>query len=82
MPYAAALSMFDRSMVDGNHYLLRTRWLADVSATAADALIAAATEITSPFSALIVNRFHGAGVAGRPGARPPSRSAHRITWSR
>ncbi|GAA3943570.1 FAD-binding oxidoreductase [Actinoplanes auranticolor] len=68
MPYAAALSMFDRSMVDGNHYLLRTRWLPDVPPPAVDALVTAATEITSPFSALILNRFHGAASRVEPAA--------------
>jgi FAD/FMN-containing dehydrogenase len=79
MPYTAALSMFDRSMVDGNHYLLRTRWLADVSATAADALVAAATEITSPYSALIVNRFHGAASRVDPAATAfAQRAPHQV----
>jgi FAD/FMN-containing dehydrogenase len=79
MPYTAALSMFDRSMVDGNQYLLRTRWLTDVSKTAADALVIAATEITSPFSALIVNRFHGAGSRVDPGATAfAQRAPHQV----
>jgi FAD/FMN-containing dehydrogenase len=79
MPYTAALSMFDRSMVDGNHYLLRTRWLTDVSATAADALVTAAAEISSPYSALIVNRFHGAGSRVDPGATAfAQRAPHQV----
>jgi hypothetical protein len=68
MPYPAVLGMFDRSMVDGNHYLLRTRWLSGVPETAVDALIAGAAEITSPFSALILNRFHGAASRVDPAA--------------
>ncbi|GAA3346764.1 FAD-dependent oxidoreductase [Amorphoplanes nipponensis] len=60
MPYEAALTMFDRSMVDGNHYLLRHRWLPALPGTAVTALVAAATDITSPYSALVLNRFHGA----------------------
>ena len=66
MPYAAALEMFDGSMVDGNHYLLRTRWMPEVSPAAAAALVAGAAAMTSPSSALVVNRFHGA--AARVGA--------------
>ncbi|MDG6107465.1 FAD-binding oxidoreductase [Dactylosporangium aurantiacum] len=68
MPYAAALRMFDASIVDGNHYLLRSRWLADLSPAAADALVAGAAELTSPFSTLIVNRFHGAAARVDPAA--------------
>jgi FAD/FMN-containing dehydrogenase len=68
MPYAAALGMFDRSMVDGNHYALRTRWLPDVSPSAVDTLIAGAAAISSPFSALILNRFHGAASRVDPAA--------------
>jgi hypothetical protein len=79
MPYPAALSMFDGSMVDGNHYLLRTRWLTDVSKTAAEALVSAAAEITSPYSALIVNRFHGAGSRVDPGATAfAQRAPHQV----
>lgn len=68
MPYTAALSMFDGSMVDGNHYLLRTRWLTDLSPAAVEALVAGAAAISSPFSALVVNRFHGAAARVAPGA--------------
>ncbi|MCA2215954.1 FAD-binding oxidoreductase [Jidongwangia harbinensis] len=68
MPYAAALRMFDASVVDGNHYLLRSRWLTDLSPDVADALVAGAGAVTSPYSALIVNRFHGAAARVDPGA--------------
>lgn len=68
MPYVAALSMFDANIVEGNHYLLRSRWLAELSPTAADALVTGAAEISSPFSTLIVNRFHGAAARIDPAA--------------
>ena len=68
MPYAAALGMFDRSMVDGNHYLLRTRWLPDLSEVGVEVLVAGAAAISSPYSALIVNRFHGAAARVDPAA--------------
>jgi FAD/FMN-containing dehydrogenase len=60
MPFAAALSMFDRNIVEDNHYLLRSRWFPELSGTAADAVVAGAAAVTSPFSVLVVNRFHGA----------------------
>jgi FAD/FMN-containing dehydrogenase len=68
MPYDAALGMFDGSIVDGNHYLLRSRWLADVSPVAVDALVAAAGAVSPPFSTLVVNRFHGAATRIDPAA--------------
>ncbi|MFC5001050.1 FAD-binding oxidoreductase [Dactylosporangium cerinum] len=68
MPYVAALGMFDANIVEGNHYLLRSRWLPSVSLAAADALTAAAAAISSPFSTLIVNRFHGAAARIDPAA--------------
>ncbi|HYN96090.1 MAG TPA: FAD-binding oxidoreductase [Pilimelia sp.] len=68
MPYDAVLRMFDANIVDGNHYLLRSRWLTDVSPTAAAALAAGAADMTSPYSTLILNRFHGAASRVDPGA--------------
>jgi hypothetical protein len=79
MPYPAALGMFDGSMVDGNHYLLRTRWSAELSTTAVDALVAGAAEITSPYSALFVNRFHGAAARVAPDATAfAQRASHQV----
>jgi FAD/FMN-containing dehydrogenase len=68
MPFAAALSMFDASMAEGSHYLLRSRWVPEVSPVAVDALVAGAAEVSSPFSALILNRFHGAATRVDPAA--------------
>ncbi|MBF9133841.1 FAD-binding oxidoreductase [Plantactinospora sp. S1510] len=60
MPYGDALGMFDGGMLPGNQYLLRTRWLADLSEPAVEVLLDAATEASSPYSALAVHHFHGA----------------------
>ena len=68
MPYAAALSMFDASMVDGNHYLLRSRWIPELSEVAVTALTAGAATLTSPYSGLIVTRLHGAATRVEPDA--------------
>jgi FAD/FMN-containing dehydrogenase len=68
MPYAAGLSMFDRNIVEDNHYLLRSRWFTEVSGTTADAIMAGAAAVTSPFSVLVVNRFHGAAARVDPAA--------------
>ncbi|MBQ0903345.1 FAD-binding oxidoreductase [Micromonospora sp. U21] len=60
LAYADALRMFDGGMVDGNHYLLRTRWLPALTGDAVDALVDAARQVNSPFSALALHHFHGA----------------------
>ncbi|MGI5215186.1 FAD-binding oxidoreductase [Plantactinospora sp. CA-290183] len=60
MPYDDVLGMFDGGMVDGNHYLLRTRWLAELSEPAVEVLLDAALTVSSPYSALAVHHFHGA----------------------
>ncbi|MET7961972.1 FAD-binding oxidoreductase [Micromonospora zamorensis] len=65
MPYADALRMFDGGMVDGNHYLLRTRWLPALTDSAVDVLVDAARQVSSPFSALAVHHFHGAATRVR-----------------
>ncbi|MFG1870855.1 FAD-binding oxidoreductase [Micromonospora arborensis] len=65
MPYAEALRMFDGGMVDGNHYLLRTRWLPALTDGAVDALVDAARRVSSPFSALALHHFHGAATRVR-----------------
>ncbi|WFE52734.1 FAD-dependent oxidoreductase [Micromonospora sp. WMMD1155] len=65
MPYADALRMFDGGMVDGNHYLLRTRWLPALTDRAVDVVVDAARQVSSPFSALAVHHFHGAATRVR-----------------
>ncbi|WP_433649779.1 FAD-binding oxidoreductase [Micromonospora zamorensis] len=65
MPYADALRMFDGGMVDGNHYLLRTRWLPVLTDSTVDVLVDAARQVSSPFSALAVHHFHGAATRVR-----------------
>jgi FAD/FMN-containing dehydrogenase len=79
MPLAAALGLFDANIVEGNHYLLRSRWISDVSPPAVDALVAGAAGISSPFSTLIVNRFHGAATRVDPAATAfANRAPHQV----
>lgn len=66
LPYEDVLRMFDGGMVDGNHYLLRTRWLPRLTADAVSVLVDAAREVGSPYSAIALHHFHGA--ASRVGA--------------
>jgi FAD/FMN-containing dehydrogenase len=79
MPYPAALGMFDRAIDDTNHYLLRSRWFRTLDATAVDALLAGAAAVTSPFSVLVVNHFHGAATRIDPAATAfAQRAPHQV----
>jgi FAD/FMN-containing dehydrogenase len=79
MPYAAALGMFDRNIVEDNHYLLRSRWFPTLDETATDALVAGAATVTSPYSVLVVNRFHGAAARVDPAATAfAQRTPHQV----
>ncbi|MGK5442513.1 FAD-binding oxidoreductase [Micromonospora sp. URMC 105] len=66
LPYEDVLRMFDGGMVDGNHYLLRTRWLPGLTDQAVAVLVDAARRVGSPYSAIALHHFHGA--ASRVGA--------------
>ena len=46
--------------MNGRHYGMRTRWLADLSDGSTAALAEAGSAFTSPFSAIAVHHFHGA----------------------
>ncbi|MCZ7436431.1 FAD-dependent oxidoreductase [Micromonospora sp. WMMC241] len=60
LAYEDALRLFDGGMADGNHYLLRTRWLARVDEPVVAVLTAAAAAVSSPWSAIALHHFHGA----------------------
>lgn len=60
LPYEDVLRMFDGGMVDGNHYLLRTRWLPGLTDDAVAVLVDAARRVGSPYSAIALHHFHGA----------------------
>jgi FAD/FMN-containing dehydrogenase len=79
MPYADALRMFDAGIVEGNRYLLRSRTLPGLYGDAPAALTAAARDVTSPYSVILLHDFHGA--ATRPGRSDTAfglRSAHLV----
>ena len=59
MAYADALGLFDPVVVNGRHYAMRTRWLAELTAETIALLVEAGSNPTSPFSALAVHHFHG-----------------------
>jgi FAD/FMN-containing dehydrogenase len=68
MPFAVAAGLFEANAVAGNHYLLRSRSVPDLTGTAADALTAGAAAARSPFSVLFVSRLHGAAARVDPAA--------------
>jgi len=55
------ISMFDAHVVSGRHYAIQTRWLAELTPDVIAWLIAAGSERTSPFSAIVLHHFHGIG---------------------
>ena len=59
MAYADALGLFDPVVVNGRHYAMRTRWLAQLTAETIALLLEAGSNPTSPFSALALHHFHG-----------------------
>jgi FAD/FMN-containing dehydrogenase len=60
MAYEDVLGMFDAQVVNGRHYELQTRWIAEMTDDTAAMLLEGARAITSPFSAIAVHHFHGA----------------------
>ncbi|MFI6264174.1 FAD-binding oxidoreductase [Micromonospora sp. NPDC051006] len=60
LAYEDVTRMFDGGMTDGNHYLLRTRWLPGLDDAAVEVLVDAARRITSAHSAVALHHFHGA----------------------
>jgi hypothetical protein len=59
MACADALGLFDPVVVNGRHYAMRTRWLAELTAETIALLLEAGSNPTSPFSALALHHFHG-----------------------
>jgi hypothetical protein len=52
MSYTDLIGLYDAQVVDGRHYALRTRWLADLTPDIISALVAAGTARTSPLSSI------------------------------
>jgi FAD/FMN-containing dehydrogenase len=58
--YRDVLGLFDPMIADGRHVEMRTRWLPELTADAASALVSAAYRMTSPQSGIFLHHFHGA----------------------
>lgn len=61
MSYTDLIGLYDAQVVDGRHYALQTRWLADLTPDIISALVAAGTARTSPLSFIAMHHFHGPG---------------------
>jgi FAD/FMN-containing dehydrogenase len=68
MSYTELLGLYDAQVVDGRHYALQTRWLADLSPGILSAVAAAGAARTSPLSFIALHHFHGVGTQLAPDA--------------
>jgi FAD/FMN-containing dehydrogenase len=66
--YADLLAQFDAwvEAADGYHWEIRTRWLPELTAGAADAIIAAKARAASPHCSVFWHHFHGAATRIAP----------------
>lgn len=68
MSYTDLLGIYDAQVINGRHYSLQTRWLADLTPDIISSIVTAGTSKTSPFSFIALHHFHGAGTRVSPGA--------------
>lgn len=62
------LGIYDAQVVNGRHYKLQTRWLADLTPQIISAIVTAGAERTSPLSFIAIHHLHGAGTRVAPDA--------------
>jgi FAD/FMN-containing dehydrogenase len=58
--YQEMCRQFDPSRVNARHHEIRTRWLTDLTDDVVDVLVDSMNRVTSSFSALYIQHFHGA----------------------
>jgi FAD/FMN-containing dehydrogenase len=66
MAYEDALGMFDAQVVGGRSWVMRTRWISELTDQVTGSLIDAAQTMTSPMSAIVAHHFHGAAARVSP----------------
>ncbi len=66
--YADVVGLFDDHIVNGRHYIIQTRWFADLTPDIISTLVKAGAERTSLLSFLVMNHLHGAGIRVAPEA--------------
>jgi hypothetical protein len=68
MSLAELHGLYDSKVVNGRHYDLRTRWLADLTPDLISAITAAGSSRTSQYSIIALHHFHGVGTQVAPDA--------------
>jgi hypothetical protein len=68
MSLAALLALYDSHVVNGRHYELRTRWLADLTPEIISTMVDGASARTSALSLVALHHFHGVGPQIAPDA--------------
>jgi FAD/FMN-containing dehydrogenase len=68
MSFADLVGLSDAQIGYGRYYEPRTRWLADLSAEAISAVVAAGTRRTSPYSFIVIHHLHGPATRVAPDA--------------
>ena len=61
MEYGDLVRTYDAHVVQGRHYDVQTRWLTDLGPEVVDLVVRAGRHMTSPFSIIVIQHFHGAG---------------------
>ena len=64
--YSNLLGIYDAQVVNGRHYALQTRWLADLTPEIISAVARAGASRTSPLSFIALHHFHGAATRVAP----------------
>ena len=68
MTYSNLLGIYDAQVINGRHYTLQTRWLADLTPEIISAIAEAGAARTSNLSFIALHHFHGAGTRVAPDA--------------
>jgi len=61
MSCADLLAVYDAHVVNGRHYAVETRWIAELTPDVISVLIASGATRSSPHSIIALHHFHGAG---------------------
>jgi hypothetical protein len=68
MDLTELIGLYDAQVVNGRHYDLRTRWLADLTPDIISAIVTGGSSRTSPHSIIALHHFHGVGAKIAPDA--------------
>src|SRR6516165_4776086 len=66
MSLAGLIGLYDAQVVNGRHYDLRTRWLADLTPDMISAIVTGGSSRTSPHSLIALHHLHGMATRATP----------------